>query len=181
MKSTIVQFGLTLSGDVSSFEVQRDAIAAAVATATRCIAPDCSLQLRVAAAGSVNIDTFMAIPDGNVNSATIVAEVESATSTLLASGPTQISNALGVTVVAVSPASTVIGASVVLVVAPPPPSPPPPFIPPSSPPEAVDTIVIVGAAAGGLAAVLCLGLVLWQCRSGSRNTIKNVEQGSVSI
>jgi len=151
--STVVQFGLTLGGDVASFQTQKAALTTTIATTVGCAPPDCSLELRVAAAGSVNIDVIMVIPDGGVNAAAIVAAVESASSTLVSSGVAAISSTLGVTVMSSSAPTKATGVSVALVVA-----PPPPF-----PASDLSTGAIAGAAAGGSIALVVIILVVWKC------------------
>ena len=137
--STVVEVGLTVAGDVSSFgEAQQASLRTSLRQSLSCQEPACFLTLRVSAA-SVNVAAILAIPEPPAGSSTAAAAtaaataaaVEAAATTLAAQPAAAISDSLGVPVTAAAPVA--IGHAVVpIVVAPPPPSPPPPTTPPPS-------------------------------------------------
>ena len=62
MPSTVITLGLTLGGDVASFEAEREALSSTLMQALKCHTPSCLLEVRVAAAGSVNVEVLRTTP-----------------------------------------------------------------------------------------------------------------------
>ena len=137
MPSTVIELGLTLAGDVNTFDAaQQSSLSLTHQQQLFCYQPVCFLQLRVSSA-SVRVDAVLTIPDDPPNAPTLGATgagsaamvataVESAATALVARPAAQITSALGVSVETAAPVS--VGHAVVpLVVAPPPPSPPLPL------------------------------------------------------
>ena len=133
--STVVQLGLTIYGDVSSFgAAELTNLTNTLSTSLNCRHPTCVITVR-ASAGSVLLSITLTIPnDGPGNSSATVAAATAAASALVATNSSQLSSTLGVTVVGTSPVSVQTAISVPIVVAPPPPLPPLPYPPPPSPP-----------------------------------------------
>ena len=139
--ATVVSFGLTVAGDVASFESQRQGMKAALQVALSCQEPSCFVELRASTAGSVNVDVLLTIPDvpasGSTYDPALTASAVQAAATALVSQPVgTISSTLGVAVASTGGAVQVAsGVQASLVVAPPPPPSSPPFVPPSPPPK----------------------------------------------
>jgi hypothetical protein len=136
--ATVVSFGLTVAGDVASFESQRQSMKAALQAALSCQEPSCFVELRASTAGSVNVDVLLTIPDvpasGSTYDPALTASAVQAAATALVSQPVgTISSTLGVAVASTNGAVQVAsGVQASLIVAPPP--PPPPLSSPSSAP-----------------------------------------------
>lgn len=141
LPSTVVEVGLTVSGDVGSFdETRQQNLRARLRQTLGCHEPACFLTLRVSG-GSVSVAAVLTIPDAPpdsdstaITSAAAAAAAVTAAAEVLATRPAdEISSSLGETVESAAPVS--VGHAIVpLVVAPPPPSSPPPSLPPSPPP-----------------------------------------------
>ena len=131
MPSTVVEVGLTLAGDLASF----DAVAQAGLTSTLqallgCHEPACFLELRVSPA-SIRVAATLTIPDATPGGgAALSAQIATTATDLLAQPPGALSSSLNVDVQATAPVTVATGVSAVLAVAPPPPSPPPSSAPP---------------------------------------------------
>ena len=146
LPSTVVEVGLTVSGDVGSFdETRQENLRARLRQTLGCNEPACFLTLRVSA-GSVTVAAVLTIPDAppdsdstTITSAAAAAAAVTAAANVLATQPiAEISTTLGETVEEAPPVA--VGHAIVpLVVAPPPPSTPPPFLPPSPPPLQSDS------------------------------------------
>ena len=143
LPSTVVEVGLTVSGDVGSFdETRQENLRARLRQTLGCNEPACFLTLRVSA-GSVTVAAVLTIPDAppdsdstTITSAAAAAAAVTAAANVLATQPiAEISTTLGETVEEAPPVA--VGHAIVpLVVAPPPPSP---FLPPSAPPLPPDS------------------------------------------
>ena len=143
LPSTVVEVGLTVSGDVGSFdETRQENLRARLRQTLGCNEPACFLTLRVSA-GSVTVAAVLTIPDAppdsdstTITSAAAAAAAVTAAANVLATQPiAEISTTLGETVEEAPPVA--VGHAIVpLVVAPPPPSP---FLPPSPPPLQSDS------------------------------------------
>ena len=137
MPATVVELGLTIAGDISSFgSAQREGLLQTLRATLNCRPPHCHITLRVSS-GSVAVNAILTIPDAlegtsGVAAAATAAGVQAAANALVAQPPAAISSSLGVSVEAAAPIA-VAQAVVPLVVAPPPPEPPPP--PPLPPPS----------------------------------------------
>lgn len=158
MTATIVRLGLTLAGDVSSFnEAARTRLAAALREALECHQPECSLEIELSSA-SVHVDAALTMPDVAVSPSTVSA-VTNAANTLVASSPSQLSRQLAVTVLAATPVTVATGVPVAMAVAP----------PPSAVRGAEEAFPVATVAGGAAAAVLALALCVycWRCSAGS--------------
>ena len=143
LPSTVVEVGLTVSGDVGSFdETRQENLRARLRQTLGCNEPACFLTLRVSA-GSVTVAAVLTIPDAppdsdstTITSAAAAAAAVTAAANVLATQPiAEISTTLGETVEEAPPVA--VGHAIVpRVVAPPPPSP---FLPPSPPPLQSDS------------------------------------------
>jgi len=165
--STIVELGLTIPGDVFSFDASAQAnLTASLRDSLSCHEPACYITLRLSA-GSVTVSAILTIPSpparsngngsGSATTATyspIATAVAAAATALVAEPPSTISARLGVAVEAVDTTVSIGTAIVPLVFAPPPPSlpPPPSTPPPTTPPPGhplptspVSTLSAVGA------------------------------------
>jgi len=186
VEATVIEVGLTLAGDVSSFdEAAQSSLAASLATTLGCQAPGCLLTLRVASA-SVQVTAVLTIPTAPTAgagstaaaaaaaAATTAAAVEAAATSLASQPAAALSSILGVTVTAAAP--PVVGTAVaVLVVAPPPPLSP--TTPPPSMPHAgasrggssagVSAGVVVGATIGGTIAAILLAVAVFKVLCGA--------------
>ena len=134
--STIVEFGLTIAGDVASFgPAAQIELMSRIRTATSCYEPHCIVTLRIATA-SVAVAAILTIPDAQpagaaANATAVAAAVAAAATALVAQPAPALSASLGVSVESAN--DVTVGVAVVpLVVAP----PPPPSKPPSTPPPA---------------------------------------------
>ena len=98
-----------------------------------CHAPDCVLELRVAA-GSIALVAVVAVPDvapsSGADASALAASVGAAAAQLVAQPPAALTASLGVSVASAAPVEVQSGVLVPLLVAPPPPMPPlPPHLP----------------------------------------------------
>ena len=135
--ATVVELGLTLSGDIDAFESSKEALAASLKTELSCLEPHCFLELRASTAGSVNVDVIMTIPDAAPGgsaaaaaAATTTSAIKAAANQLVAKSVSELTSRLGVSVAATAPVKIATGITTSMVVAPPPPSQPPPSAPP---------------------------------------------------
>jgi len=124
--STVVSIGLTLAGDVSSFESTQASLADSLRQKLLCHEPDCHLKLRILGAGSVVVEAVLIIPDappgGRASTANATAvEVEDAAAQLLSLPLDAISSSLGVSVASTAPMQVAVHVLTTIVVAPPPP------------------------------------------------------------
>ena len=95
MTATIIELGLTLSGDVASFEAKRTELAASLRDVLFCHVPACHLELRVVAA-SVNVIVVMTFPETPAqNGSTTSASVAAAANSLTSQSPAAVSLASG--------------------------------------------------------------------------------------
>lgn len=188
--ATKVELGLTIAGDIQSFEAQRAGLTAGLRTRLACVEPDCYLRLTVSTAGSVNVNVLMVIPSAPGAEATNVASaVEAAAMALVGEPIADLSSSLGVDVQAVDgTVSTAVGESVPIAVAPPPPRSPPlpvaPPVPPLEPPApsfpaqtrselaggSLGGATIAAIGGGGAAALALALLVCFLCRRGCRQS-----------
>ena len=132
VKATVVKLGLTIAGDVASFDdTQKASLKETLKTELNCKERDgCFLEVRVSAAGSINVEAVLTVPNAAGGNATAVQQA----ATMLATQPaSSLSSSLGVSVEVTPSVEVSVGVTVPLAVAPPPPSPPP-ASPPSSPP-----------------------------------------------
>ena len=139
--ATVVELELTIAGDVASFDdTQKASLKESLKTELNCLEKDgCFLEVRVSAAGSINVAAILTIPDAAGGNATAVQQ---SANTLAAQPAASLTSSLGVTVTATPTVQVSTGVTVPLAVAPPPPSlpptppptPPPPTPPPPSPP-----------------------------------------------
>ena len=135
VEATVVELGLTIAGDVASFDdAQQATLAEALRTQLGCFERDgCFLEVRASAAASVNVVAIMTIPDAAGGNATAIRR---AATTLAAQPTASLSISLGVSVVSTPSVQVSTSVTVPLAVAPPPPSPPllsPPTHPPPPP------------------------------------------------
>ena len=167
VEATVVELGLTIAGDVASFDdTQKESLKEMLKVELNCLEKDgCYLEVRVSAAGSINVAAILTIPDAAGGNATAVQQ---AATTLAAQPAASLSTSLGVSVTSAPRIQVTTGVTVPLAVAPPPPSPPPtppPMSPPPSPAPIFDTnqtpvsadefpIGILAGAGGGAALVL---------------------------
>lgn len=191
MPSTVVEVGLTLAGDLASF----DAVAQAGLTSTLqallgCHEPACFLELRVSPA-SIRVAATLTIPDATPGGgAALSAQIATTATDLLAQPPGALSSSLNVDVQATAPVTVATGVSAVLAVAPPPPSPPPSSAPPlvgngsleqgtargGSDGGGLGVVIVVSAvvALAAMASIVCL----YYCRSkkvvGARQRLRSV-------
>ena len=130
--ATVVKLGLTIAGDVASFDdTQKASLKETLKVELNCKEKDgCFLEVRVSAAGSINVEAVLTVPDAAGGNATAVQQ---AATTLAAQPAVSLSSSLGVSVEVTPSVEVSAGVTVPLAVAPPPPSPPP-MPPPSSPP-----------------------------------------------
>lgn len=140
--ATVVEFTLTLSGDVANMDDSaRARLRGALGESLSCVAPLCHVQLRFTSA-SVRVDASLVIPDaGGAAAASAATAVSNAATAFVALPTSTLSSLVGATVESVAPTVTVqASTSVPIAVAPPPPElppaspPPPPRTPPPSPP-----------------------------------------------
>ena len=177
--STLVSVGLTIAGDLASFgTTQQDNLKASLRKELLCEEPTCFLSI-VLSAGSINVQTRLAIPQSTIGTAvagtsSTVASIQAAAATLVTSPPSTISSALGVSVNAANPTVRVQAiVAVPLAVAPPPPLPPSPmepFVMPLAPGTSTsggsgqtlvnDTLAAQAAAAATNAGGFPLGMVV---------------------
>ena len=134
--ATVVKLGLTIAGDVASFDdTQKASLKETLKVELSCLEKDgCFLEVRVSAAGSINVEAILTVPDATGGNATAIQQ--SAT-TLAAQPAASLSSSLGVSVEVAPSVEVSAGVTVPLAVAPPPPSPaptPPPSSPPTPPP-----------------------------------------------
>ena len=131
--ATVIEFDLTIAGDVASFDdVQKASLKESLKTELSCLEKDgCFLEVRVSAAGSINVAATLTIPDVTGGNAT---EVQQSANTLAAQPASSLSSRLGVSVEVAPTVQVSSGVTVPLAVAPPPPSPPPTTPPPMTPP-----------------------------------------------
>ena len=131
VQATVVELGLTIAGDVASFDdTQKASLKETLKTELNCLEKDeCFIEVRVSAAGSINVAAILTIPDASGGNATAVQQ---AATTLSAQPMASLSTSLGVSVEVMPSVHVSTGVTVPLAVAPPPPSPPP--SPPSMPP-----------------------------------------------
>ena len=123
MRATIVEFGLTIAGDVSSFgEMEQERLANRLIDRLDCHAPKCILSLRIGSA-SISVDAVMTIPSTSSIAEDTVARVRGTADDLLQQDKTQISTDLDVVVESVARQVSVVKREVIIVVAPPPPPP----------------------------------------------------------
>ena len=146
--ATVVEVGLTLGGDLASFDTAAQAsLASTLRSALSCEEPACFLTLQLSS-GSINVNARLVIPqsedeeadaasgdsgsgDTTSPAAASVAAVTAAANALVTRSASSLSASLGVTIEAVEQTVGVTsGVATPLVVAPPPPSPPPPTSPP---------------------------------------------------
>ena len=138
--ATVVEIGLTIAGDVASFdESAQAALASNLRGVLECRLPACLLELRVAAAGSVSISAVLTIPTTTTTASATAADVVDAAADLTQLGIGTLSVELGVAVLAAPSAVVAVAQEVAIVVAPPPPSLPPPPAP-HPPPAALQPL-----------------------------------------
>ena len=135
VQATVIELGLTIAGDVASFDdTQKASLKETLKTELNCLEKVwCFLEVRVSAAGSINVAAILTIPDAAGGNATTVQQ---AATTLAAQPAASLSSSLGVSVEVTPSVQVSTGVTVPLAVAPPPPSPPPtppPMSPPPSP------------------------------------------------
>ena len=145
--ATVVELGLTIAGDVASFDdAQKANLKESLQTQLNCLEKDgCFLEVRVSSAGSINVAAILTIPDAAGGNATAVQQ---AANTMAAQPASSLSVSLGVSVEVMPSVQISTSVTVPLAVAPPPPSPPPSPLPspplpsppvPSPPPSASPT------------------------------------------
>lgn len=197
--ATVVEVGLTVTGDVASFdEVQRASLKGSLRTSLKCFEPECYLML-IISAGSVSISARLTIPDDSSTSAS-VSSITTAAQSLVSQPAASLSATLGVSVQAVAPSVGIqTGITAPIIVAPPPPSPPPPASPPPTPPNVSPPppplspelapgdgngdsmlVPIIGAAAGGAAVLLMITIVCYR-RQARRRVKESGKVGSIHL
>jgi len=179
--ASVVTVGLTIAGGIEAFDEAAQArLASTLRASLGCFEPVCFLELRVAA-GSVQIDALLTIPNTGEGSGTAVTDIAAAATTLAATSSSALSRTLGVTVTGTAAPTVQQAVPVPIVVAPPPPSSPsllpslpspllalsPPLAPPSSGVDSTMIVLVAGGTAGGTLLFMLFVLMCRRCRRNS--------------